>query len=149
MKVQVPTTAGLGKICNLMRLIIPLEIKLRRFFWEITKKIEYCAVAWLIMPRLPCTSCTAGHCFIQCVSLKQSLQLQQCFTTNSSKLLLLLFFITTTITIIIIIFLETRCRLKDDNINQICKSAELSWVGSQTIYLFLLKQTLRRQGDRV
>lgn len=39
MKVQVPTTAGLRKIYDLMRLIIPLEIKLRRFFWEITKKI--------------------------------------------------------------------------------------------------------------
>lgn len=38
-KVQVPTTAGLWQIYNLMRLIIPLEIKLRRFFWEITKKI--------------------------------------------------------------------------------------------------------------
>lgn len=40
LKVQVPTTAGLWQIYDLMRLIIPLEIKLRRFFWEITRKIK-------------------------------------------------------------------------------------------------------------
>lgn len=39
LKVQVPTTAGLRQIYNLMRLIIPLEIKLRRLFWETIKKM--------------------------------------------------------------------------------------------------------------
>lgn len=45
-KVQFPTTAGIWQIYNLMKLLIPLEIKLKRAFWESIKRtFGYCAVA--------------------------------------------------------------------------------------------------------